>query len=95
MPIASALISSPVVGQHPVATIDDEPIEDVDPTASDVDLVALDVVMNIPFRRSKRARRPTISNNYIVYFPEHEYNVGDVLDLTTYKEVIVSPQPNF
>ena len=37
--IAFAPISSPVVDQHPVATTDNEPIEDVDPVAPDVDLV--------------------------------------------------------
>ena len=47
MPIASAPISSPIVDQHPVATTDIEPIEDVDPIAPDVNIVALDVVMSI------------------------------------------------
>ena len=51
VPIASAPISSLVVNQHPIATIDDEPIKDVDPIASDVDPVALDVAMDIPLRR--------------------------------------------
>ena len=46
MPITFALISSPVVDQHPVATTNDEPIEDVDPVAPDVDPVALDVAMD-------------------------------------------------
>ena len=59
VPIASAPISSPIVDQHLVATTNDEPIEDLD-------LVALDVVMDIPLRRSKRAHMPTISNDYIV-----------------------------
>ena len=59
-PIASPPISSPIVYQHPIATTDDEPIEDVD-------LIALDVVMDIPLRRSVRACRPTISDDYIVY----------------------------
>ena len=67
VPITSTQISSPVVDQHPVATIDDEPIEDVDPVAPDVDLVASDVVMDIPLRRSNRACRPAISYDYIVY----------------------------
>ena len=31
VPIAPTPISNPVVNQHPVATTDDEPIEDVDP----------------------------------------------------------------
>ena len=59
--------SSLVVDRHPIATTDDEPIEDVDPVAPYVDLVALDVVKDIPLRRSERARRPTISYYYIVY----------------------------
>ena len=88
MPIVSTPISSPVVDQHPVATTDDEPIEDVDP-------VAPDVVIDIPLRRSKRAHKPAISDDYIVYLQEHEYNVGDLSDPTTYKEAIVSPQSNF
>ena len=40
MPIVFAPISSPIVDSHLVATIDDEPIEDVDLVAPDVDLVA-------------------------------------------------------
>ena len=67
MPIASASISSPVVHQHLVATTNDEPINDVDLIAPYVDLVALDVAMDIPLRRSKRVRRPTISYDYFVY----------------------------
>ena len=95
MPIAPASISSPVVDQYLIATIDDEPIEDVDPVGLDVDLVAPDVVMDISLRRLERARRPTISDDYIVYLQEQEYDVGDVLDTTTYREAIVSPQSNF
>ena len=51
--------------------------------------------MDIPLRRSERARRPVISYDYIVYLREHEYDMGDVSDPTTYKEAIVSPQSNF
>ena len=60
VPIASAPMSSLVVDQHPIAIADDEPIEGVD-------LVVPDVVMDIPLRRSERACRPAISNEYIVY----------------------------
>ena len=74
MPIASTPISSLVVDQYVVATTDDEPIEDVDPVAPnvypvslDVDPIALDVAMDIPLRRSERACRPAISDDYIVY----------------------------
>ena len=78
MLIAFAPISNPIVDQHLVATTYDEPIEDVDS-------VALDVAMDIPLRRSKRVRRLAISDDYFVYLQEHEYDVGDVLDSTTYK----------
>ena len=58
--LLSAPISSPIVDQHLVATTDDEPIEDVD-------LVAPNVVMDIPLRRLERVCRPIISYDYIVY----------------------------
>ena len=51
MPLVSSLISSPVVDQHPVASTNDKPIGDVDLVAPDVNLVALDVVMDTPLRR--------------------------------------------
>ena len=58
--MASFPISSFVIDQHVVATIDDESIEEVDP-------VAPDVAMDIPLRMSERVRRPAISYDYIVY----------------------------
>ena len=51
--------------------------------------------MDISLRRSKRARKPAILDDQIVYLQEYEYDVGDVSDPTTYKEAIVSPQSNF
>ena len=39
--------------------------------------------------------RPGILDDYIVYLQEHEYDVGDISDPTTYKEAIVSPQLHF
>ena len=47
--------------------------------------------MDIPLRRTERVCRLAILDDYIVYLQEHEYDVGDVLDPTTYKEAIVSP----
>ena len=67
MPNASSLISSHVVDQHPIATTDDEKIEDVGLVALYVDLIAPDVVIDIPLRRLKRAYRPVILDDYIVY----------------------------
>ena len=51
--------------------------------------------MDIPLRSSERECRPSISDDYIVYLQEHEYDVGDVSDPTTCKEVIGSPQSYF
>ena len=95
VPIASAPMSSPIVDQHLVATTDNEPIEDVDLVTPYVDPIALDVAMNIPLRRSERAHKPAIPDDYIVYLQEHEYDMGDISNPTTYKEAIVSPQSNF
>ena len=47
--------------------------------------------MEIPLRRLERARRLAISDDYIIYLQEHEYDMGDVSDPSTYKEAIVSP----
>ena len=60
VPIASTPITSPVVDQHQIDTPDNDSIKKVDQEAPDV-------VTNIPLRRSKRACRPAISNDYIVY----------------------------
>ena len=92
---ASSPISSLIIDQHPVATTYDELIEDVDLVAPDINLVALYLVMDIPLKRSERTHRPAILDDYIVYLQEHEYDVGDVSYLTTYKEVIVNLQSNF
>ena len=58
VPIASASISSLVVDQHPIATTNDEQFENADPIALDVDLVAPNVVMDIPLRKLERVHSP-------------------------------------
>ena len=67
VPIAFGSISSLVVDQHLVATPDNKTIEDVDPVALDVDLVAPYVVIDIFLRRSEMTHRSAISDDYIVY----------------------------
>ena len=76
MPTAFTLISSHVVDQHPIVTTDDEPTDDIDLVALDVDLVTPDVVMDIPLRRLERVHSSAISDDYIIYLQEHEYDVG-------------------
>ena len=67
VPIASTPINSSIVDRHPIATPDNEPIENVDSVTPIVDLVALDVVMDTPLRRLERALKLTILDDYIVY----------------------------
>ena len=44
------------------------------------------VVDGIPLRRSQRVRRAAISNDYMIYLQEHEYDGYDASDPITYQE---------
>ena len=50
------------------------------------------VIDGITLRRSQRVRRLAISDYYMVYLQEHEYDGYDAYDLVTYQEVIHCPQ---
>ncbi|KAL6327870.1 hypothetical protein AAG906_026549 [Vitis piasezkii] len=50
------------------------------------------VVNEVPLRRSQRVRRPAISDDYMVYLQEHEYDSYDAFDPVTYQEAIHCPQ---
>ncbi|RVW21903.1 Retrovirus-related Pol polyprotein from transposon TNT 1-94 [Vitis vinifera] len=50
------------------------------------------VVNEVPLRRSQRVRRPAISDDYMVYLQEHEYDGYDAFDPVTYQEAIHCPQ---
>ncbi|RVW68505.1 Retrovirus-related Pol polyprotein from transposon TNT 1-94 [Vitis vinifera] len=50
------------------------------------------VVDGIPLRRSQRVRRPAISDYYMIYLQEHEYDGYDAYDPVTYQEAIHCPQ---
>ncbi|RVW78353.1 Retrovirus-related Pol polyprotein from transposon TNT 1-94 [Vitis vinifera] len=49
-------------------------------------------VNEVPLRRSQRVRRPAISDDYMVYLQEHEYDGYDAFDPVTYQEAIHCPQ---
>ena len=57
-------------------------IEDVEP---------IKAIEEITIRKSQRARRPTISNDYLVYLQEHEYDVVDDNDPTNFSQALSSP----
>ncbi|KAJ7962614.1 Retrovirus-related Pol polyprotein from transposon TNT 1-94 [Quillaja saponaria] len=50
------------------------------------------LVAQIPVRRSERLRRHAISDDFIVYLGEIDYDVGHIVDPTTYGEAVSSPQ---
>ncbi|KAJ7959777.1 Retrotransposon protein, putative, Ty1-copia subclass [Quillaja saponaria] len=50
------------------------------------------LVAKIPVRRSERQRRPAISDDFIVYLGEIDYDVSHIVDPTTYGESVSSPQ---
>ncbi|KAG6537615.1 hypothetical protein ZIOFF_002710 [Zingiber officinale] len=51
----------------------------------------VDPIPEVPVRRSVRQRRPAISDEFIVYLGESDYNVGPVVDPVTYAGAISSP----
>ena len=69
---------SPVIVQENVINI--EPNVD-EATGDDVRL-----------RKSQRTRRPAVSDDYVVYLQEHEFNVGLSIDPTTFQEATDGPQ---
>ncbi|KAJ9679813.1 hypothetical protein PVL29_021660 [Vitis rotundifolia] len=50
------------------------------------------VVDEIALRRSQRVRKPAISDDYMIYLQEHEYDGYDASDPVTYQEAIHCPQ---
>ena len=50
------------------------------------------VVNEVPLRISQRVHRPAISDDYMVYLQEHEYDGYDAYDLVTYQKAIHCPQ---
>ena len=55
--------------------------DQVEPSISVDDIV----VDGIPLRKSQRVRRPAISDDYMVYLQEHEYDGYDASDPVTYQ----------
>ena len=45
-------------------------------------------------RRSQKTRRLAFSNDYYVYFREGEYEIGEEVDPTTYREALSSDKAN-
>ena len=48
--------------------------------------------ITMPLRRSQRERRPTLSDDYVVYSGEIDYDIGEVIDPVTFLDAVHSPQ---
>ena len=81
--------SAPIIG----FTIDQNPVVTHDALADQVVQKTQNVEDgDVPWRTSQRICKPTISDDYIIYLQEHEFDVGDTLDAITYQEAIHSAQ---
>jgi len=76
----------------PIVRDENELVPDlVEATSPVVDeQVHVDVVEEISLRRSQRVRMSSIPNDYLVYLQEHEYDLNNVDDPTTFEEAISS-----
>ncbi|KAL6347706.1 hypothetical protein AAG906_026235 [Vitis piasezkii] len=54
----------------------------------------VDEIPPVEMRRSQRTRRPALSNDYYVYLGEGEYDIGEEVDPTTYREALSSDKAN-
>ena len=46
----------------------------------------------MPIRRSQRERRPALPDDYVVYFGEVDYDIGEVIDPVAFLDAVHSPQ---
>ena len=49
-----------------------------------------ELVDEIPLRRSQQVHKTVISNNYIIYLQEHEFDVSKGIDPITFSQVVSS-----
>ena len=78
------------ISSHPIELSSEIPHDNlIQPVPEDVEPDELGG--GIPLRRSQRARRPAISNDYMVYLQEHEFDVIDETDPVTFSQAISSP----
>ena len=54
----------------------------------------VDKIPPMEMRRSQRTRRPALSNDYYVDLGEGEYDIGEEVDPTTYREALSSDKAN-
>ncbi|KAH9657228.1 Integrase catalytic domain-containing protein [Citrus sinensis] len=64
------------------SSVDPELHHDIEP------MIVEDNGTDVPLRRSERIRRPTISDDYVVYLQEHDFDANSSSDPITFQEAI-------
>ncbi|KAH9697754.1 Integrase catalytic domain-containing protein [Citrus sinensis] len=82
LPIPSFPTSAVGLSHIDVSSVDPEPHHDMEP------MTVEDDVTDVQFKRSERVRRPAISNYYVVYLQEHDFDADSSSDLVTFQEAI-------
>ena len=64
------------------------------PAIPEVIEVAGTPIAEVPVRRSTRPRRSAISDDYMVYMLQHEYDIGFDKDPVTFSQAVKGDDPN-
>ena len=89
LPIPSFPTSAVGLSHIDVSSVDPEPHHDMEP------MTVEDDVTDVQFKRSERVRRPAISNYYVVYLQEHDFDADSLSDPVTFQEAISCSESSF
>jgi hypothetical protein len=84
MPLISPFLFAPLPIEQ-FAVIAQKHVIDIEP------IVDEGTTDNVCLRRLQRTRRPTVSDDYVVYLQEHEFSVRMSVDPTTFQEATNGP----
>jgi len=82
LPIPSFPTSAMGLSHIDVSSVDPELHHDMEP------MIIADDVTDVQLRRSERIRRPAISDDYVVYLQEHDFDADSSSDPITFQEAI-------
>ncbi|KAH9657984.1 hypothetical protein KPL70_023305 [Citrus sinensis] len=82
LPIPSFPTSAMGLSHIDVSSVDPKPHHDMEP------MIVEDDVTDVQLRRSERVRRPAISDDYVVYLQEHDFDADSSFDPVTFQESI-------
>ena len=71
-----------------ILIVEEESCDQIEPNIPIIDTI----VDKVPLRRLQRVCRFSISNDYMIYLQEYEYDICDVFNQVTYQEEVNYPQ---